>query len=165
MKIKDLFLITFSLCIYLHKSFAQETADFVPEKIKISDFDIRGNASDSGADAIILYDIGNRIFEKNELGDYDILFKRITRIKIINKRGLDAGQFVLRLNTLVLERSILIKLPEEGLVSLDGTTYNRENGVIHEVKLDRASVISQTEGKKLGDDKICHAGAERRFHF
>jgi hypothetical protein len=109
--------------------------------------------------------LGNRIFEKNEVGDYDILFKRFTRIKIVNKRGFDAGEFVLRLNTLVPDRSILIKLPEEGLVSLEGTTYNRENGVIHEVKLDRTSIISQPEGKNWVKIKFAMPGLKEGSIF
>ena len=41
----------------------------------------------------------------------------------------------------------MMKLPDEGLVKLEGTTYNLVNGSIQEVKLDQANVISQQEGK------------------
>jgi hypothetical protein len=147
MKIKSLLLITFCLCIYLHTAFAQDSTDFEPGKITMADFDIRGNTSDTGANAIVLFDIGKRTFERNEGGDDDILFKRLMRTKIVNKNGLGAGQFTLYLSTLVPYHNIMIKLPQEGLVSLEGRTYNRVNGAIKEVKLDRASVISQPEGK------------------
>ena len=40
-----------------------------------------------------------------------------------------------------------MKLPDEGLVKLEGTTYNKINGSIREVRLDQANVISQQEGK------------------
>jgi hypothetical protein len=147
MKSKCLFLLQFCLFIYLHIAHAQDSTDFQPGKITMADFDIQGNASDSGANAIILYDIGKRFFEKNEAGDYDIIFKRFTRIKIINKNGLDAGEFTLRLSTLVPYHNIMIRLPKEGLISLKGTTYNRSNGNIQEVNLDQANVISQPDGK------------------
>jgi hypothetical protein len=146
MKNKILFLLPFCLFIYLHIVRAQES-DFNPGKITMADFDVRGNASDSAADAIILSDIGKRTFEKNEAGDYDIVFRRFTRIKIVTKNGLDAGQFALRLSTLVPYHNIIIRLPDEGLIRLKGTTYNRSNGSIQAVNLDLASVISQPEGK------------------
>ena len=41
----------------------------------------------------------------------------------------------------------MMKLPKEGLISLEGTTYNRVKWSIQEVKLDMANVISQQEGK------------------
>lgn len=147
MKDKILFLITFCLCIYLHTAHAQDSSDFMPGKVTTADFDIQGNPSDSGANAIILSDIGKRTFEKNEAGDEDILFKRFIRVRIVNKNGLDAGSFTLHLSTLVTYHSFMVKLPDEGLVKLEGTTYNRVNGSIQEVKLDQANVISQPEGK------------------
>jgi Domain of Unknown Function with PDB structure (DUF3858) len=147
MKNKSLFLLQFCFCIYLHTAHAQDLTDLKPGKITMSDFDIQDNTPDSGASAIILSDIGKRTFEKNETGDYDILFKRFTRVKIVNHNGLNAGEFTLRLSTLVPYHNIIIRLPTEGLISLEGTTYNRVNGSIQSVKLDQANVISQPEGK------------------
>src|SRR6201995_4501925 len=147
MKNKTLFLLQICLFIYLHNALAQDLADSKPGKINLTDFDIPGNASDTGSNAIILSDIGKRTFEKNEAGDYDIIFKRFTRVKIINKNGLDAGQFTLRLSTLVPYHNIMIRLPDEGLIRLTGTTYNRNGSTIQEVNLDQASVIYHQEGK------------------
>jgi hypothetical protein len=154
MKNKCLFLLPFCLFIYLHITYAQDSTDFQPGKITLADFDNLGNASDSGANAIVLFDIGRRTFERNEGGDDDILLKRFIRIKVVNKNALDAGQFTLYLSTLVPYHNIMIKLPEEGLVSLEGRTYNRVNGVIQEVKLDRASVIIQQQGKNWATVKF-----------
>jgi hypothetical protein len=142
-------LLIFLFCFYISHQiiYAQDSTDHKPAKITMADFDISGDESDTGANAIILTDIGKRTFERNEAGDYDIIFKRYTRIKIVNKNGLDAGEFTLRLSTLEPYHNIMIRLPKEGLIWLEGTTYNRVNGSIREDKLDQSAVISQQEGK------------------
>ena len=147
MRNKTLFFLPICFLLYLHAAHAQDLADLTPAKITLADFDVQGNKSDSGTGAIILSDIGKRTFERNEAGDEDIVMKRFIRIQIVNKTGLDAGSVTLHLNTQTPYHSLLMKLPDEGLVKLEGTTYNKINGSIQEVRLDQASVISQQEGK------------------
>ena len=147
MKDKGLFLFLICFAFSLHTICAQDSTEYKPAKISKADFEGLGNVTDTSASAIILADIGRRTFEKNEAGDYDIVFKRFTRIKIVNKNGLHTGEFAFRLSTLVPYHNIMLKLPKEGLIFLEGTTYNLVNGNIQEVKLDQSAIISQPEGK------------------
>src|ERR1700755_2846642 len=141
-----LFFLSICFLHHLHAARSQDLTDLRPVKITLADFDVQANKSDSGTGAIILSDVGKRTFEKNEAGDEDIVLKRFIRIQIVNKNGLDAGNVTLHLNTQALYHNLLMKLPDEGLVKLEGTTYNKINGSIQEVRLDQTNVISQQEG-------------------
>ncbi len=165
MRNKTLFFLPICFLLYLHVAHAQDLTDLKPAKITLTDFDVQGNKSDSGTGAIILSDIGKRTFEKNEAGDEDIVLKRFIRIQIVNKNGLDAGNVTLHLNTQAQYHNLLMKLPDEGLVKLEGTTYNKINESIREVRLDQANVISQQEGKNWGNGKVCYAGTQCRIDF
>ncbi|HET7003178.1 MAG TPA: DUF3858 domain-containing protein [Puia sp.] len=147
MRNKTLFFLPIYFLLYLEAAHTQDLTDLRQAKITLADFDVQDNQSDSGTGAIILSDIGKRTFEKNEAGDEDIVLKRFIRVRILNKNGLDAGTVALHLNTQTPYRNLLMKLPDEGLVTVEGTTYNKINGTIEEVRLDQASVISQQEGK------------------
>ena len=133
---------------------AQVQPDYQFGKISSGDFNITSEKIDSGANAIILQDIGKVVFEENEAGDFDVLVKRYTRVRIINQNGFDAGKFTLFLSTLVPYNNILLKLPKPGLVNLKASTFNLENGIITETKLDPTSIVTEKVGKYLTIEKF-----------
>jgi Domain of Unknown Function with PDB structure (DUF3858) len=133
---------------------AQVQPDYQFGKISPGDFNITPEKVDSGANAIILEDVGKLVYEENEVKEFDMVMKRYTRVKIINQNGFDAGKFALLLRTLVPYNSVFVKLAKPGLVSLKGSTYNLENGIIKETKLDPASVVTEKLGKNLTIEKF-----------
>ncbi len=146
MRNKHLFLLVFCCFLSVRLIYAQEHSDFQFGKITPADFNVTANNFDSGASAIYLADIGTVSFEKNEAGDYDIISKRFSRVKILNKDGFHAGEFTLYLNMYVPYNHVFLKLPKPGLIGLKASTFNIEKGIMNEVKLDPASVISEKEG-------------------
>jgi hypothetical protein len=149
MKNKYLFLLGFCCFLSVHLLYAQEHSDFQFGKLTPADFNLTADKFDSSASAIYLADIETVNLEKNEVGDYDIIVKRFSRVKIVNKDGFSAGGFTLYLNVYVPYTHIFLKLPKPGLTMLKASTFNLENGIMNEEKLDPESVFSEKEGKDL----------------
>jgi transglutaminase-like putative cysteine protease len=147
MKNTTLVLFLFCCFISIQSGKAQDQSGCIFGKITPADFNVPVDKSDSGAGAIILADVGKVVFEENEAGDFNIVLKRFSRVKIMSNNGFDAGKYVLHLNTLVPYRSIILKLPKPGLLDIKGITFNLENGVIKEEKLDPDYVYNEKEGK------------------
>jgi hypothetical protein len=89
---------------------------------------------DSSAHAVILFDEGesNIIFVKDK-GRFCVEISRHTRIKILDKDGLDWANF-----SIPIYKS---KTSKERLSNVRGTTYNLNNGKIEKVKLSRKSEL------------------------
>ena len=116
-------------------------------KISPSDFEPTVYPIDSNANAVVLLDIGSSAFEGNDKGRFSLIFKRLTRIRIMNKNGYDAGE---------------VRIPlyaddddEEKIESLHASTYNLENGKVVETKFD-----SKTD---LFKDKISKKVVVKKF--
>lgn len=78
---------------------------------------------------------------------FNLIFTRFIRVKIINKNGFDIGS-----------REISLYHDHEGdyekLYSLRASTFNLENGVISETKLDDKSIFTQKFNNNLDDKKF-----------
>jgi hypothetical protein len=120
--------------------YAQDKSNVKFGKITIADFSLSAMKFDSGANAIIIADIGTTSYEGNDKGFFNVIYTRFMRVKIINKNGLDIGSQLidLRLDT---------GGNNEKLISLKGTTFNLENGIITETKLDDKSVFKEKFNK------------------
>src|SRR4051812_23597129 len=77
------------LCVTL-TSAAQEKSPVKFGKIAPADFTIK-QVYDSGANAVVIADIGNSVFEGNSKGWFSLNYKRFRRVKILNKNGFDAA--------------------------------------------------------------------------
>ena len=147
MKNKSPFLFVVFFIISIHILPAQDKSNYKFAKISSSDFDIPVLKFDSGANAIIIADIGNTSFEGNNKGFFTLVFKRSIRVKILNKNGFDIGA-----------RQISLYHDFEGnnekLSSLKGSTFNLENGVVSETKLDEKSVFSEKYNKNIDHIKF-----------
>src|ERR1700680_2483346 len=133
-----LFFICFSLC--LHNGLAQEVLNIKFGKISTADFNLETAKFDSGANAVIVADIGKTSFEGNNKGFFTLIFTRFIRVKIMNKNGFEIGS-----------QNILLYHNSDGdfekLTSLKGSTFNLENGVVNETKLDEKSVFNEKYSK------------------
>lgn len=115
---------------------AQDKSNFKFGKITTADFILSAAKFDSGANAVIISDIGTSSYEGNDKGFFNVIYTRLMRVKIINKNGLDVGSqhIYLRLDT---------GGNNEKLISLKGSTFNMENGIITETRLDDRSVFKE----------------------
>ncbi len=129
------------------KAQAQDHSDCIYGEISTEDFNNKSDKFCLGANAIILAEIGKVSFEENEVKNFDVTYTRYVRIQIVNKHGLQAGQFILNLDASKPERGIFGTLPKPGLLKLKGVTYNLENGKIRKDYLGLTSVFTVKEGK------------------
>ena len=121
---------------------AQDKLNYKFGKVTAGDFNLKAEKFDSGANAVILADIGSTSFEGNNQGFFSLVYTRFIRVKIINKNGFDIGS-----------REITLYHNGDGdaekLSSLKGSTFNIENGVVTETKLDEKSVFNEKYSKNL----------------
>jgi Domain of Unknown Function with PDB structure (DUF3858)/Transglutaminase-like superfamily/Domain of Unknown Function with PDB structure (DUF3857) len=134
MRLNQLLGIILSLCLLQYGLIAQDKLDIKFGQITASDFDLSKHKFDSGASAIVIADVGNTSFVGNNKGDFSLLFKRVKRIKILNRNGFDAA-----------ESEIMVYNAggnEERLNDLKAFTYNLENGQVVQTKLDDKSIFT-----------------------
>jgi hypothetical protein len=96
---------------------------------------------DSSAHAVVLCDYGESYFQYDVTGDkgWQIYFKRTLRIKILDKIGVFAGDFQIRLYQDGSDK--------ERLFDIDGITFNMENGKLVKTKLSRSNVMEEEVDK------------------
>ncbi|OIR13136.1 hypothetical protein GALL_55200 [mine drainage metagenome] len=129
----------FLLIISSSKLCSQNNQSYKFDKITASDFVIQSPLIDSNTNAVIIADIGNTDFEGNDKGWFTYVFKRKTRIKIINKRAIDIASIEIPLYQDEDDR--------EKLSDLSAATYNLINGQVVANKLDKKSVFNERKDK------------------
>jgi len=136
-------LITGLLVLAACKAIAQYK-EVKPKSVKYGtvtpeEFQTKAEGADSAAAALVLFDIGKGYFEDSPKG-IQFVFERHTRIKIINKNGYDYANFELQ-----FYRS------NGGygtsLNSMDGATYNIENGQIVTSKIGKDAKFSEKQDR------------------
>src|ERR1700722_18149017 len=139
---KNLLFILFAFIVWfpLNSLHAQEKSGYKFGKITPADFNLAAAKFDSGANAVIIADVGSTTFEGNNKGYFTLVFTRFMRVKIMNKNGFDIGN-----------RHIFLYHNSDGdaekISSLKGSTFNLENGMVTETKLDEKSVFSEKYDK------------------
>ena len=96
MKIKKYILIAVGVLGIISLN-AQDKTDYKFGKITAADFKLSADKFDSGANALIIADIGAAKFEGNNKGSFTLIFTRFIRVKINNKNGFDIGSRVISL--------------------------------------------------------------------
>ncbi|HRN55287.1 MAG TPA: DUF3857 domain-containing protein [Agriterribacter sp.] len=119
--------------------FAQDKLNIKFGKITIADFDLSKSVFDTSVSAVVIADIGRSDFEGNNKGGFSLSFKNHTRIKILNKNGMDAANVEIPL--------YISGNAEEKVINLKASTYNLENGKIVETELDKKSVFKDKYDK------------------
>lgn len=139
MKNKTLTLAVALLCLSQNYLFAQDKLNIKFGKITTADFDLSKSKPDTGAGAVVIADIGKSDFEGSNKGWFSLSFKKHTRIKILNKNGMDAANVAIPL--------YISGSQEEKVANLRASTYNLENGKITETALDKKSIFTDKYDK------------------
>ena len=126
--------------------FAQDKLDIKFGKINPGDFNLSADKFDSGANVVVIADIGNTSFVGNSKGFFTLVFTRFIRVKINNKNGFDIGD----------RRISLYHDAEdaEKLYSIRASTFNQVNGTIIETKLDEKSIFTEKLNKNYDQKKF-----------
>ncbi|WP_210462782.1 DUF3857 domain-containing protein [Rufibacter roseolus] len=125
------------LCLALGLSTPGFSADpfklgqVTPEELKMTSY-----APDTSAAAVVLYDLGESSFRFTK--DTQLQFKRIVRIKILKKSGLDQADFLIP----YYRRRDGKK---EEVSNVKGFTYSLENGEMVKVKLDENAIFDEKQ--------------------
>ena len=133
------------LCLTLPQNYcsAQEKLKGQYGKVISGDFSTPPSAIiDSNANAVILSDIGSVHFVGNRSNWFSYVFKKQTRIKILNKKAFDLATIHIRLFTLDEDPEHI-----EHVDNLSASTFNLENGQVTEIKLDKKDVFEEKEDK------------------
>lgn len=109
--------------------------------IKPQDFSPKVYSIDSNANAVVLSDVGSSKYEGDTKGSFSIIFKRHTRIRILNRNAFDVATISI---PLYASGSM-----EERVESLEASTYNLENGSVEVSKLDKASIFKDRLNKNF----------------
>ena len=117
----------------------KEKLDIKFGKVTAADFDLSKHSIDTGANAVVIADLGSSAFEGNNDGWFTLVFKHHQRIKILNKNGLDAATYEIPL--------FIGSNKEEKLEKLKASTFNLENGTVEEVKMDENAVFKDKLSK------------------
>jgi Transglutaminase-like superfamily/Domain of Unknown Function with PDB structure (DUF3857) len=141
MKFKNLIqLLPVLLCAYSFCT-AQEKCPIKFGKVTVADFDLSKQKFDTTANAVVIADVGRSTFEGNVKGWFSLLFKKQTRIKIINKNGLDAANIEIPYYISSTGNS------EERIENLKAYTYNLEGDKVIETKLENDQVFKDKHSK------------------
>src|SRR5215213_9124139 len=104
-------------------------------KISADDFDLSKQTFDTASGAVYIADIGKTEYEGGSKGWFTLVFTRHVRIKILNKSGFDAADFMIQLYKKGED--------EEKLEKLKAATYNLEDGKVVTSKLEDKSVFKE----------------------
>ena len=128
--------------------FSQDKSIVQYAKISAKDFETqKSSIIDDNSNAVILSDIGSIDFVGSKHRNWvSYVYRKHERIKIINKKGIDLATVRIRLHVNESEN--------DELDSLQGSTYNIENGQLVETKLNVSDVF---------DEKINKNNLEKRF--
>jgi len=105
-------------------------------KVSMADLKMIRYDKDTSAEAVILSDIGSSYFDYNkDNDDFDLIYERFLRIKIITKNGYSWGN-----QEIWLYHNDQL---EEKVTSLKACTYNLFDKKIVETKIDNGSVFDE----------------------
>jgi uncharacterized protein DUF3857/transglutaminase superfamily protein/uncharacterized protein DUF3858 len=119
--------------------FAQDRSPVKFGKITAADFTLPARSFDSGAEAVVIADIGSSAFLGNNKGWFSLEFRHFKRIKILSKTGMEAATVEIPL--------FVSSTDQEKATNLKAVTYNLENGKVVETKLDDKSIFTEKLSK------------------
>ncbi len=131
----SLFLLFFTLGLC-----AQQSSPYVKfGKISAADLSRKTYPIDSGANAVVLSDIGEASIDGNSKGWFSIRFKRHRVVHILNKNGYKEADVEISLYTNGTD--------EEKLDKLKAVTYNLEGGKVVESDLEKSAIFKEKISK------------------
>lgn len=114
---------------------AQEPSNFKFGQVGVEDFKIESKLINASTSAVVIADFGEVSFEDSALKDFALVFKRVKRIKIIDKNA-----FYLADLKIILQKS---KGLEEKLINLKAFSYNVEKGEVVKTAFDSTSIFEE----------------------
>ena len=127
--------------------FAQQKTPVDFGKVTTADFVIPSNTvTDSSTAAVIIADLGNTTFKGNDKGWVSYIFKRKTRIKILNKKAFELATVKIHLYTDGDNR--------EKLQNIAATSYNLENGTVVATKMEKSDLFADKIDKNRVEQKF-----------
>ncbi|MCF3110305.1 DUF3857 and transglutaminase domain-containing protein [Niabella sp. CC-SYL272] len=136
----------FLICFLCQIANAQEGANLKFGKVTAADFTLRSPVVDSNTSAVVLADVGSSRIEGNNKGWFSLIHKRTTRIKILDKKGFDAGNVSIDL--------YVSPDGEEKLTDIKGITYNLENGSVQQTRLEAANIFKEKQSRRWTSRKF-----------
>ncbi|GGK74072.1 transglutaminase domain-containing protein [Rufibacter glacialis] len=117
-----------------------------PEELKMTTY-----APDTSAAAVVLYDLGESsfLFTKGT----QVQFRRIVRIKILKKNGLDQADFLVPYYRQADGK-------KEEVLNVKGFTYNWENGQMVKMKLDEKAIFDEKQNANWYLKKLTMPGVK-----
>jgi len=134
-------ILTLLLLFVASNILAQSTASYKFDKITANDFAIKSTLIDSNTSAVTIADVGSTDFEGNDQGWFNYIFKRKTRIKIINKKAFDLAT----VKVLLYQDSD----DKEKINDLIAATYTLVNGQVTATKIDKKQVFEEKQDKNF----------------
>ncbi|HWB94016.1 MAG TPA: DUF3857 domain-containing protein, partial [Puia sp.] len=126
--------------MYWLGGFAQDKAKHTFGKLTPADFTLPASkVIDSNADAVILFDIGDVHYIGSKTGWFSYVYKRQTRIRILDNKGLDLATIGIGMHGGSEHADVLSKV--------EATTYNLENGQVVGTKLDPRDIYTDKPDK------------------
>jgi len=133
-------LLFFSVLLLSSSLKAQDKLDIKFGRVSPQDFNIDLSKVDTSYGAVIIADLGSSSFQGNQKGWFSLVFNHQIRIKILNKKGFDLGNFTIPIY--VGDHG-----DEEKITSFRASTYNLEDGKVVETKLGKDAKFSDREDK------------------
>lgn len=133
--------------LFLIPAFSQNKANLKFGAVSSSDFTLPvADIIDSNTNAVIIADIGSTTFIGNKKGWFTLVFKRSTRIKILNEKAFHLA-------------TVHIPLYHEGdnmekLTDVKASTYNLENGKVTIVGLAKKDLFQEKLDKNHIENKF-----------
>ncbi|WP_157557932.1 DUF3857 domain-containing protein [Niabella aurantiaca] len=128
-------ILLFVICLFPELASAQEETNLKFGKVSAADFNLRSPVIDSNTSAVVLSDVGTSRIVGNNEGWFSLIHKRTTRIRILDKKGFDAGSVSIDLYT--------SPDGEEKLKEVKGITYNLEGGTVQQTKLESSNIFKE----------------------
>lgn len=147
MKIKVIFLFLIA-SFSLVQLFSQNIRDYKFDKLSISDFAISSPLVDSNVNAVIIADVGKTSFVGNSTNRWvSYVFEKHIRIKILHKKEID--------NLATFEVPLYGRNErQDKLEVIKASTYNIENGIVVESKLNNQDIINEQYNKNIAIRKF-----------
>jgi hypothetical protein len=103
-------------------------------KVSVAELKMDVYEKDTSAEAVVLFDIGKSYFTSRE-GGFEIIYERITRIKILSEAGLEWGEIEI---PYYREGDIYEKVYE-----LSADVYNITDGQVIRTSIDRGNIFKE----------------------
>jgi Domain of Unknown Function with PDB structure (DUF3857)/Domain of Unknown Function with PDB structure (DUF3858) len=146
--LKTALLFLIPICIEHQKAFTQDKPLVTFGKVTAADFDLpKSTVIDSNTNAVVIANVGSIEFVGNKKSNWvSYVYKKNTRIKILNKKAFDLAKIIIHLNG--------VDDHQDKIDNLQASTYNLENGKVTETKLNTTDIYDEQVRKSLFEKRF-----------